>query len=173
MSLDFQIRYCHGCRSESFFHRFRRRCTFCEDAQLQTKGFRRFKPLCAHCNVNRLHSARNWFCGPCASVRLVAQQWAVAQVATAIRNGLFQRADSRSCADCGKQAFGYDHRDYSKPLDIEPVCRSCNRRRGSAAPLSGEFLTEMVARRDVINAYHKAKWAAFDARSCATAHETA
>lgn len=26
----------------------------------------------------------------------------------------------------------YDHRDYTKPLSVEPVCRSCNKLRGPA-----------------------------------------
>lgn len=35
-----------------------------------------------------------------------------------------------SCVDCGRAADRYDHRDYSKPLSVDPVCRTCNRRRG-------------------------------------------
>lgn len=36
------------------------------------------------------------------------------------------------CVDCGARAEVYDHRDYSKPLEVEPVCRKHNRRRGPA-----------------------------------------
>ena len=36
------------------------------------------------------------------------------------------------CIDCGARATDYDHRDYLKPLDVDPVCRKCNRRRGNA-----------------------------------------
>ena len=36
------------------------------------------------------------------------------------------------CTDCNARATQYDHRDYNHPLDVEPVCRSCNRRRGPA-----------------------------------------
>lgn len=36
------------------------------------------------------------------------------------------------CVDCGAPADRYDHRDYSKPLDVEPVYCSCNGRRGPA-----------------------------------------
>lgn len=35
-----------------------------------------------------------------------------------------------ACVDCGAVAEVYDHRDYSKPLDVQPVCRSCNLKRG-------------------------------------------
>ncbi len=39
------------------------------------------------------------------------------------------------CVDCQKnRANQYDHRDYSKPLMVEPVCNSCNGKRGSAIP---------------------------------------
>jgi DNA-binding XRE family transcriptional regulator len=37
-----------------------------------------------------------------------------------------------SCTDCGKTAAHYDHRDYTKPYLVEPVCQSCNFLRGFA-----------------------------------------
>lgn len=37
-----------------------------------------------------------------------------------------------ACADCGSRAQEYDHRDYMKPLQVDPVCRSCNQARGEA-----------------------------------------
>ena len=37
-----------------------------------------------------------------------------------------------NCVDCAEPATKYDHRDYSRPLDVEPVCNACNIRRGSA-----------------------------------------
>lgn len=36
------------------------------------------------------------------------------------------------CVDCGKPAIRYDHRDYSKPLDVRAVCGGCNWQRGQA-----------------------------------------
>lgn len=39
-----------------------------------------------------------------------------------------------ACSDCGRQASQYDHRDYTKPLKVEPVCPSCNQKRGQAYP---------------------------------------
>lgn len=38
------------------------------------------------------------------------------------------------CVDCGKGAHCYDHRDYTKPLAVEPVCIRCNRLRGPGFP---------------------------------------
>lgn len=46
-----------------------------------------------------------------------------------------------SCADCGAQAVCYDHRDYNKPLDLTPVCASCNLKRGRAVPLTAPVRT--------------------------------
>ena len=42
------------------------------------------------------------------------------------------RKNEIACVDCGKRATDYDHRDYSKPLDVVPVCRKCNDARGPA-----------------------------------------
>ena len=42
-------------------------------------------------------------------------------------------ATAFKCVDCERPATVYDHRDYSKPLAVEPVCRSCNVMRGPAA----------------------------------------
>jgi hypothetical protein len=36
------------------------------------------------------------------------------------------------CSDCEKRAVHHDHRDYARPLEVSPVCRGCNRKRGSA-----------------------------------------
>lgn len=45
-------------------------------------------------------------------------------------------ADGQTCVDCGKRAFYYDHRYYSRPLDVVPVCRGCNIKRGPARDLA-------------------------------------
>jgi len=39
------------------------------------------------------------------------------------------------CSDCVARATVYNHKDYNKPLEAEPVCGDCNIRRGSNAPL--------------------------------------
>jgi hypothetical protein len=56
-------------------------------------------------------------------------------VMAAKRNGDLPPQKSCACADCGGQATEYDHRDYFRPLDVEPVCRRCNSHRGHAAQL--------------------------------------
>jgi hypothetical protein len=57
-------------------------------------------------------------------------------VAAAVRRGDLINLKRRrvKCVDCGKRAVAYDHRDYTKPLEVEPVCCRCNVRRGPALP---------------------------------------
>lgn len=55
-------------------------------------------------------------------------------VRTAVKKGKLidlkvQRVD---CVDCGWRAQQYDHSDYTKPLEVEPVCICCNSARGPA-----------------------------------------
>ena len=53
-------------------------------------------------------------------------------VAVAIRDGVLPHPSASACAGCNKPATEYDHRDYTKPLQVDPVCRLCNARRGAA-----------------------------------------
>jgi hypothetical protein len=51
----------------------------------------------------------------------------------AVQRGDLPRLDGTiKCTDCPNKARHYDHRDYTKPLDVQPVCVSCNRLRGTA-----------------------------------------
>lgn len=54
-------------------------------------------------------------------------------VCLAVRKGILIRIGAHVCVDCGAEAQAYDHRDYRKPLEVEPVCFKCNARRGPAA----------------------------------------
>jgi hypothetical protein len=77
-------------------------------------------------------------CGFCNSKwtsiqsRVSGQSAAGLTVNRAIKDGKLPAASNMKCVDCGNPAQVYDHRDYAKPLEIEPVCKSCNRKRGSA-----------------------------------------
>jgi hypothetical protein len=55
---------------------------------------------------------------------------AVGAVGYAIRSGRLRHPSMYYCADCFKRATEYDHRDYTKPLVVDPVCHTCNSRRG-------------------------------------------
>lgn len=54
------------------------------------------------------------------------------KVYIAVRRGDIPKAATLTCVDCGNSAQVYDHRDYNLPLDINPVCKSCNTLRGKA-----------------------------------------
>lgn len=53
-------------------------------------------------------------------------------VAYYVRKGTLQNPKTLKCVDCNRDAHCYDHRDYKKPLQVEPVCTSCNVKRGPA-----------------------------------------
>lgn len=61
---------------------------------------------------------------------------AYGKVQTAIARGALRKLDgSIACVDCEAPASCYDHRDYNFPLQVEAVCSSCNKKRGSGKPL--------------------------------------
>lgn len=52
-------------------------------------------------------------------------------VSVALYNGDLPKLDGQVlCADCGAPAAEYDHRDYKKPMEVDPVCKACNQARG-------------------------------------------
>ena len=53
-------------------------------------------------------------------------------VERAIKKGALPSPRGLICVDCGGIASDYEHRDYAKPLEVVPVCRSCNAKRGPA-----------------------------------------
>ena len=58
------------------------------------------------------------------------QEGAKKAVYKAVRDGRLKPIKSMICIDCAAPAECYDHRDYLKPLEVEPVCVSCNLKRG-------------------------------------------
>lgn len=62
------------------------------------------------------------------------RQGAHRKVCSAIVRGELKPIKELSCVDCGAQATIYEHRDYTKPLDVEPVCHKCNSARGPGLP---------------------------------------
>ena len=48
--------------------------------------------------------------------------------------GRIPNVKSFSCVDCGEPATRYDHRNYTKPLKIDPVCNLCDNKRGQGKP---------------------------------------
>ena len=75
-------------------------------------------------------------CPKCGVLSFRLQAVAHRHVRNAIGRGDLTHPKFLTCVDCSKPAKCYDHRDYSKPLQVEPVCGSCNVKRGPAIPLS-------------------------------------
>jgi len=86
---------------------------------------------CGYCH----EPTRRWpsalYCLTCERKR--ARSFNGRLLARAIKAGSIAPASELPCVDCGALAECYDHRDYSRPLDVEPVCRACNWRRGPGA----------------------------------------
>lgn len=61
---------------------------------------------------------------------LLLQQRAISRVGQAVFRGDIPKPSELKCTDCGGSATSYDHRDYRRPLDVEPVCQRCNLLRG-------------------------------------------
>lgn len=86
--------------------------------------------VCGGAYIDR--PSRRCHCDRCLMAFYQSGDRAMAAVAKAIATGALMRPATYKCVDCDKQAQQYDHRDYRKPLDVDPVCRSCNQRRGRA-----------------------------------------
>lgn len=93
---------------------------------------------CVDCGNRAWHQGMR--CEPCHRAHYCymqhfrGQQEAIRLVGEAIRAGEIPHPSTLQCADCGRPAEQYDHRDYSLPLSVDPVCRKHNIRRGRATP---------------------------------------
>lgn len=65
-------------------------------------------------------------------LRGTRQELASRKVRETVKKGKMLRVDTLKCLDCGRPAEVYDHRDYLKPLEVDPVCKACNWKRGPA-----------------------------------------
>lgn len=68
------------------------------------------------------------YCNDCRE-RVLLLQVAVSQT---MKRYDVPHASEFKCVDCGAQASVYDHRYYSHPLEVDPVCSGCNSKRGPA-----------------------------------------
>ncbi|MGF7131945.1 hypothetical protein P3T40_003428 [Paraburkholderia sp. EB58] len=78
--------------------------------------------------MNTVIQARN------VATKITGARSAHVKVCKAVERGDLPPVTTCCCVDCGDPAQAYDHRDYARPLDVEPVCDSCNVRRGKALP---------------------------------------
>ena len=87
-------------------------------------------------------------CQPCRLIQSPLMEAAHGVVKEAVRAGELPslRANHIPCVDCGNRACDYDHRDHMRTLDVEPVCRPCNNRRGPADPILARLLCLLAFR---------------------------
>lgn len=93
---------------------------------------RLFLRRCTDCGHEYCGGMNKRRCQDCARVLYTAGARAHVQVKKAIRRGDLKPPTEFHCVDCGLLADRYDHRDYDRPLEVEPVCHSCNAKRGPA-----------------------------------------
>lgn len=110
---------CRTCKRESKNLERIRRCPVCEILFVPS-GRTTSSPYCS------------WDCGYAVTV---ARASIGRKVWKAIRDGVLSHPKNCWCVDCGNRAFDYDHRHYLSPLDVVPVCRSCNIKRGPAVDI--------------------------------------
>src|SRR3972149_8706132 len=72
------------------------------------------------------------YCRGCSRALHLARKKAAWRVFKAVQRGDLPKIETLQCVDCGQPARQYEHRDYSRPLEVEPVCHSCNALRGPA-----------------------------------------
>lgn len=135
-------------------------CVVCIHCQTPTK-MKHYTPLSCYKCSQKLYSDRNVRGGQARAHLLVCK---------ARKDGLLPDPSTLKCTDCDRAAEQYDHRDYGKPLEVDPVCRSCNILRGPALwadrvaqsewlprfPQLAEILTREAVRPDVFGPAEKA-----------------
>ena len=100
---------------------------------------------CGVCGKEEVFFRGKGYCRNCRQARYKAQRAlrgpAHNEVHKAIEEGRLPRLDgSIACLDCGKPAQVYEHREYAKPLAVDPTCKSCNVRRGPAVDMAHLWL---------------------------------
>ncbi len=109
-----------------------------------TKGRIPYKLLCVICG-SPVPGGRGFStseCITCAAARATVmtkrRNGASLIVKKAVQSGKLKDPKTLKCADCGKPATCYEHRDYRKPLEVDPICNSCNCLRGTGLPMPTE-----------------------------------
>lgn len=130
--------YCAPCAVEVRRERWRKNflwwCGACDAPHYcaACSSIKHERVVAAARNRSRKRSAHPYF--KPLNAELWWQQRAHSLIQAAVKRGLIPNLKSGlvACVDCGAVAHEWDHRDYGRPFDVEPVCRRCNKRRGTA-----------------------------------------
>jgi hypothetical protein len=79
---------------------------------------------CSWCRSPYWNKARNSY------EYFAMRKWANEKVFQAMSKGFLSKPSNFKCKDCNRQAQEWEHRNYSRPFFIEPVCHRCNTKRG-------------------------------------------
>ena len=117
-------------------------CRFCHAvSRLNKNGFcRKCGPIfrVSMTEMRRRHRVLRRFVGPptfrqhCLQLRRITQNAVKRAVTAGTLPNL--RLQVIACRDCGQRATVLEHRDYTRPMDVEPTCGPCNQRRGIGYP---------------------------------------
>lgn len=91
-----------------------RACLVCQ--RVMGRGFHHSRIVC------------DWCSDQYRMFKMCVQQ----KVKSAIHSGKLPDWRGLRCFVCSDDAIGYHHSDYSEPLNVQPICRSCNWRLGHA-----------------------------------------
>lgn len=108
---------CYWCRRGDAISESVRPCALCGAEFHTIGGGRAGSPYCSR---------------ECASLVTEARVKVIAKVAAEVKRGRLDTPRNFRCVDCGDPAIHYEHRHYMFPLSVNPVCRSCNKKRGPA-----------------------------------------
>ena len=96
---------------------------------------------CPACGINETMHKLSWLCRKCSEIRARRRADITRRSHKAVEQeilaGRLPPVKNLACVDCGEPAVCYDHRDYSKPIDVDAVCKSCDASRGPGAPYDG------------------------------------
>lgn len=90
--------------------------------------------ICLYCQCISRFDLGRLFCRRCYYEFEKVKQRAHGIVCRARLRGKLLDPKTLKCTDCDKPAVFYDHPDYRNPLEVEPVCRGYNKRRGTGLP---------------------------------------
>ncbi len=130
-------RYCAPCEKEARREHWQKifpwYCGACDTPHYCVACARKKKERMRLAMANRKSRSQSSYFRPLNAERWW-QQRCHSLIKTAVGRGLLPnlKTGQYACADCGGVAHEYDHRDYGRPFDVEPVCRSCNKQRGTA-----------------------------------------
>lgn len=139
------LRKMHACDKCGSLHmRVKDTCYTCERHERSLTEVFRKCVICGSKIPREKGRGQSSYCSNiCAGLVSKARQVVQALIYKSIKQHGMPSAKSFFCVDCGNQAIDYDHRRYKSPLEVVPVCRSCNLRRGPAIDVK-EFVADSI-----------------------------